>query len=476
MCGIAGIYALDGKPVADIEQRLHVMSTLIAHRGPDGHGFWIDEKRQSGLAHRRLAIIDLTEHGAQPMKGVDGAVITYNGEIYNYLELREALADKWDFKSHSDTETILAGHAVWGEACLDHMRGMFSFALLKDGELFAARDQFGIKPFYYAEVDNVLYFASEIKALLPFLPSIDTDPDALAEYLTFQYQIGSLNLFKHVHTLLPGHALRARRGRVEVRRYWDIHFDIDYHHTRRYFSERLAEIVDESMELHMRSDVPVGAYVSGGIDSSLVAALASRYPQSARQGFHGKFLESPAYDESSFAEAATDKAGIELHQIAITAKDFQDSIFKVLYHLDHPIAGPGSFPQHMVSKLAAQNVKVVLGGQGGDEIFGGYARYLIAYLEQALKASIDGSHKSGNFVVTPESIIPNLVVLQEYKPLLRQFFAEGLFGEMDERYFRLVGRANDMADEVRWAELDMAGVMARFRNVFNSVRNVRKEA
>ncbi|KAB0675904.1 asparagine synthase (glutamine-hydrolyzing) [Aureimonas leprariae] len=476
MCGIAGIMSLTGVPVDGLAQKLRVMNALIAHRGPDGQGIWLAKNHSAGLAHRRLSIIDLSEHGAQPMIGADGSVITFNGEIYNYLELRETLRTRWDFRSHSDTETILAAHSHWQQGCLDHLQGMYSFAIWRDGELLAARDPFGIKPFYYAEVAGTLYFASEIKALLPFLPEIETDADALAEYLTFQYQIGSGNLFRHVQTLLPGHRLRVANGRAVVERYWDVHYDIDYNHTSRYFEERLREIVAVSMERHMRSDVPVGAYISGGIDSSLIAALASDHPQSARSGFHGKFLESPAYDESRYAAAAAEKAGIELHQAAITADDFRNSIFKVMHHLDHPVAGPGSFPQYMVSELAAKHVKVVLGGQGGDEIFGGYARYLVAYLEQALKASINGTYRNGNFVVTPESIIPNLAVLQEYVPLLRQFMAEGLFGNIDERYFRLVGRSNDMQEEVDWRALDMAGVMERYKGVFNSVRNVRKEA
>ncbi len=410
------------------------------------------------------------------MQAVDGSVVVFNGEIYNYLELKESLRNHWDFRSNSDTETILAAYDRWNVDCLDHFRGMFSFALWKDNQLFAARDPFGIKPFYYAEVAGVLYFASEVKALLPFLPEIDTDADALAEYLTFQYQIGTTSLFRHVKTLLPGHRLRVREGQVIVERYWDVQFNIDLDHTAHYFEKRLEEILEASMDRHMRSDVMIGAYISGGIDSSIIAKLSVEYPRSAGLGFHGKFLESPAYDESHYAESAAEKAGIALHQVIITPNDFQDSIFKVLYHLDHPVAGPGSFPQYIVSQLAAKHVKVVLGGQGGDEIFGGYARYLVAYLEQALKASIEGTYRNGNFVVTPESIIPNLVVLQEYVPLLKQFFAEGLFGDIDARYFRLISRANDMQEEVDWNALDMVGVMDRYRATFNSTRNVRKEA
>jgi asparagine synthase (glutamine-hydrolysing) len=174
--------------------------------------------------------------------------------------------------------------------------------------------------------------------------------------------------------------------------------------------------------------------------------------------------------------AAAQAAHLTLHQIDITAQDFRDVIEKVIYHLDHPVAGPGAFPQYMVSGLAAQHVKVVLGGQGGDEIFGGYARYLIAYFEQCIAAAIDDTYKNGNFVVTAESIIPRLTVLQEYKPLLRQFFASGMFGPIDQRYFRLIDRSTDMENEVDWSALDRQGVFERFSAIFNSERNVRKEA
>lgn len=476
MCGIAGAVSLTRQPVAKLANALAAMNRLIAHRGPDGHGFWCAPGDVCGLAHRRLAIIDLSPAGHQPMAGNDGTVVTFNGEIYNYVELIAELKDGWDFRSSSDTETVLAAYAKWGVDCLRHLRGMFAFGLWDGERFFAARDRFGIKPFYYTVVDGTLYFASEMKALLPVLPEIATDPDALAEYMTFQYTIGEKTLFRHVHTLLPGHALLVENGEVRVFRYWDVHYDIDWSHTPRWFGEEMRARLADSVKVHLRSDVPVGAYISGGIDSSLIGILAGREAASGRIGFHGKFTEFPGYDESYFAEAACRDGGIDLHQIEITASDFRDSIETVVYHLDTPVAGPGSFPQFMVSKLAARHVKVVLGGQGGDEIFGGYARYLIAYLEQALKASIDGTQHSGNFVVTPESIIPHLTVLQEYKPLIRQLFSKGLFGPLDERYFRLIDRSADMGSEVDWSALDLAGVFARFQAIFNSERNVRKEA
>ncbi len=452
------------------------MSHLIAHRGPDGRGFWSTEGGTCGMAHRRLAIIDLSPSGLQPMKGQDGSVICFNGEIYNYLELRRELEAGWTFRTDTDTETILAAYARHGTDCLKHLRGMFAFSLWDGKRFFAARDRFGIKPFYYAVVDGVLYYASEMKALMPVIPEIATDPEALAEYMTFQYTLGEQTLFKHVRQLLPGHALTVENGQLKVFRYWDVHYEIDWNHTPRWFGDQMRSRLTDSVNVHLRSDVPVGAYISGGIDSSLIGIMAAREEASGRIGFHGKFTQFPGYDESPFAEAACAQGGIELHQIDITAQDFRDHISSVIYHLDAPVAGPGSFPQYMVSKLAAQHVKVVLGGQGGDEIFGGYARYLIAYLEQALKASIDGSQKNGNFVVTPESIIPHLTVLQEYKPLIRQLFSKGLFGPLDERYFRLIDRSADMADEVDWSALDRVGVFSRFQAIFNSERNVRKEA
>jgi asparagine synthase (glutamine-hydrolysing) len=475
MCGIAGIISLRGR-IPALRQKLGIMDELIAHRGPDGNGVWMSERQNVGLAHRRLSIIDLSEAAAQPMSGANGAVITYNGEIYNYVELREALSAHWQFRTTSDTETILAAYARYGTDCVDHLRGMFAFALWDGDRLFCARDRFGIKPFYYAVVGDAFLFASEAKALLPFLGDIETDASALAEYLTFQYTIGEHTLFKGVKQLLPGHALCVEDGQLRVWRYWDVKYEIDFDHSPRYFERRLVELVDESLRLHLRSDVPVGSYVSGGIDSSLIAILAGRADRANRHAFHGKFTEYPGYDESYYAQLAADRAGSTLHVVDIKARHFRDHIHDVLYHLDFPVAGPGSFPQYMVSKLASEHLKVVLGGQGGDEVFGGYARYLLAYFEQCIKAALDGSYKNGNFVVTIESIVPNLGLLREYKPLMKEFWREGLFGPLDERYFRLIDRSTDMEDEIDWNALDKTRVFEDFRAIFNNQRNVRKEA
>lgn len=478
MCGIVGIIALDRAPIPRLQQNLQAMGQLVAHRGPNGHGQWEHPSGRIGLGHRRLSIIDLSAQAAQPMRAPNGTIISFNGEIYNYLELQKELQHGWTFRSNSDTETVLAAYAQYGSDCLTHLRGMFAFALWDEAQhtLFCARDRFGIKPFYYTEVDGRFYFASEIKALLPFVPAIETDSGALAEYITFQYTLTEQTLFKGIKQLPPGHALEIKNGAVRIWRYWDVHYTIDYDHNAKYYEEKLRALLQDSIAVHLRSDVPVGAYVSGGIDSSLIAIMASGQPSAGKDAFHGKFTQFPGYDESSYAALAADKAGLTLHQVDMTADDFRNNINKVIYHLDHPVAGPGSFPQYMVSGLAAQHVRVVLGGQGGDEIFGGYARYLIGYFEQSLKAAIEGTHRQGNFVVTPESIIPNLTQLQEYKPLLRQFFAKGMFGPMDERYFRLIDRSTDMESEFDWAQIDRAGMLQRFKGIFNSEANVHKTA
>jgi asparagine synthase (glutamine-hydrolysing) len=478
MCGIAGIVDLNGERVGDLPRLLRVMARLVAHRGPDGEGFWTAPDGTVGFAHRRLKIIDLSAAGHQPMLDAAGRVITYNGEIYNHLELRRSFARRWQFRSHSDTECILAAYDGFGLDCLQQLRGMFAFALWDPARhrLFCARDRFGIKPFYYAEIDGKLIFASEIKAVLPLLPAIETNAAALAEYMTFQYTVGEHTLFKGVKQLLPGQALTVEQGKVRIWRYWDVHYEVNHAMRADDAVAQLRSLIDDSVAVHLRSDVPVGAYLSGGVDSSLLSILAAEHKKGARLGFHGKFTDYPGYDESRYARIAAAASRTTLHELVITADDFRANAERVIYHLDQPVAGPGAFPQFMVSALAARHVKVVLGGQGGDEIFGGYARYLIAYFEQCIKAAIEGTYRSGNFVVTAESIIPNLTVLQEYQPLMRQFWSKGLFGPMDARYFRLIDRSADMENEVDWSQLDSEPVFAAFQAVFNNERNVRKEA
>jgi asparagine synthase (glutamine-hydrolysing) len=476
MCGIAGIFNTHLAPVENLKKMLTVMNDLIAHRGPDDEGIWLNQSQTLGLAHRRLSIIDLSHHAHQPMISESGEVIVYNGELYNYLELRQVLSRHWNFRTESDTEVILAAYKVYGVDCVSHFKGMFAFALWDGQQLFCARDHFGIKPFYYTEQNGTFFFASESKALLPFLPAIKTDRQSFAEYITFQYPMGNRTLFRDVFQLEPAHAMLISDKGKKVWRYWDVHFNIDYEHSPSYFYKKLEELLHESINLHTRADVKIGAYVSGGVDSSLIGILATQHTNNALPFFHGRFLESKAYDESDYAQHAAQLCGTSLKIKDITASEFQSTFKKIMYHMDFPVAGPGVFPQYMVSEMAAQHVKVVLGGQGGDEIFGGYARYVIAYFEQCIKAAIEGKYKNGNFVVTAESIIPNLEVLNSYKPLLKQFWSRGLFEPLENRYFSLVDRGLDLDGEVTLTEAEKKHVFNEFLLVFNAAKFEKAES
>lgn len=410
------------------------------------------------------------------MRDSGGACIVHNGEVYNYLELREELGTT-TFRTRSDTEAILRAYRRFGESFVERLRGMFAFAIWDEQEekLVCVRDRFGIKPLYYTVANETLLLASEAKALLPFLPSIEIDNEALQEYLTFQFPLHGRTLFRGIHELAPGHMLVARDRGFHVRPYWEIQFETDFDHTEMWFHERLRELFDESVRLHLRSDVPIGAYVSGGIDSGIVAAAASRAQGGAIPGFSGRFDEGPLFDESAFAQEIADHADIDLSVFTFGPEDIERALPLVTYHMDYPVAGPGSLPQFLVSERAARSVKVVLGGQGGDEIFGGYVRYLLAYFEQCIKAAIEGTMHDGSFVVTYESIIPNLGALREYTPMMREFWREGLFEDIDRRYFRLVNRAPALAGVVDWEMFDGYSPFEAFRTIFRS-GNVRKES
>ncbi len=400
-----------------------------------------------------------------------GRWITYNGEVYNYPELRNEIGfDR--FRTGSDTEVVLRAYDRWGVDGFNRLRGMFAYAMWDEprGRLVCVRDRFGIKPLYYAVVGGVFHFASEAKALLPILPSIEIDIDALKDYLAFQFCLAGKTLFNGISELPAGHCLTVEGGTVRTQRYWEVYYEIDSHHTARYFEEQISALLAESVDLHLRSDVPVAAYISGGLDSSAIASIASTHSQISAEpmrAFTGKFSEYEGYDESPYARAVAEARGIRLEEVDIGVSDFTEHMCEVIYHLDYPVAGPGSFPQFMVSAAAARHCKVIVGGQGGDEIFGGYTRYLIAYFEQCIKAAIDGTMHDGNFVVTYESIIPNLVTLRSYKPMLQHFWRDGLFDDLEARYFRLINRTPDLDGEVDLDALGDYSPYDTFREIFN---------
>ena len=473
MCGISGIFGAGAGEESGRALVAAMVSKLI-HRGPDDFGF--AHGQGFSLGHRRLSIIDI-EHGHQPMFSEDGRyVIVYNGELYNFVELRQSMIQRGiRFSTFSDTEVLLKALITEGDAVLPRLNGMFAFAFLDthNGNWIMARDPFGIKPLYYTTLGQRVLFASEIKALLcdPALRA-EADWHGIEHYLTFQFCLGAQTMFRNVKRIEPGYVIAGNGGQVEsVKRYWDTNYAIDETHGEAYFTEQLSHLLNDSVHLQTRSDVPVGAYLSGGLDSSVVANLASSYINGKMHLFHGKFTDGPQFDESHYAKiVANGIAGSQLHMAQPTALDFIEDIPRLIYAMDEPVAGPGLFPQYRVSALAAKHVKVVLGGQGGDEIFGGYARYVVGYLEQALKGAIYETQEEGRHLVTLASIIPNLPLLRNYQPLMQTFWRDGLFEDMDRRYFRLIDRSPDLEHILTndaLARYDRKRVFSDFQKIFN---------
>ena len=472
MCGIAGIISSSHLP-ADRKSTLLKMMESIRHRGPDGSG--VVEYPGVLFGHRRLAIIDL-DNGTQPMCSQDGRyTLNYNGEIYNYLELRQALSRKGvRFATFSDTEVLLQLLIHDGTDSIRKLNGMYAFVLHDNqtGEWVAARDPFGIKPFYYSICGGEFVYASEIKAIICH-PNITPrrNKRALHHYMTFQFCLGKYTLFEDIYKLEPGNFIKGRGENILLEEtYWDTNYSIDLFHTEEYFVDRLRATLEDSIRLQLRSDVPVGGYLSGGIDSSLVCTLAAAHLGTGLPVFHGKFHEGPQYDESDYAHAVADTLGGTYNETVPSAQDFVDSVPDIIYALDEPVAGPGVFPQYSVSRDARRQVTVVLGGQGGDEIFGGYARYMVGYLEQALKGAIFDTSEEGMHLVTLASIIPQLPLLQQYKPLLSQFWGYGLFDPMEERYFHLINRLPNLSHVLTpdaLASVDGRQVFEDFLKIFN---------
>lgn len=473
MCGIAGIVTNN----RNLSERLPVLDEMLirlSHRGPDGEGR-VHHKNQALFGHRRLAVIDL-ERGQQPMCSSDGRyTIVYNGEIYNYVELRQELVKDGEFFfTTSDTEVLLKLMVREGVNCINRLNGMFAFLFhdKKNNSWVAARDNFGIKPFYYVKLKDEFVFSSEIKALLAHPDIIPyRDDGSLQQYLTFQFCLGEKTLFRGIDKLKPGFFMIGRGSDiVEERCYWDTDYNIDQYHTEEFFVDRLRYLLEDSIRIQMRSDVPVGCYLSGGIDSSVVSVLASNIASEPLSVFHGRFAEGEKYDESLYAKAVVESMSGIYHEVIPSALDFVDFLPNLIYTLDEPLAGPGLFPQFCVSRYAKEHVKVVLGGQGGDEIFGGYARYLIGYLEQTLKGAIFETQEEGKHLVTLESIIPNLSLLKQYHPLLSQFWSKGLFEPMDARYFSLINRIHDVSDLLMpdiLNSFESRAVFTDFQKIFN---------
>jgi asparagine synthase (glutamine-hydrolysing) len=376
MCGIAGRFNyLSGAPVA--ADMVRGMCDLIAHRGPDGDGVWTSGA--IGLGHRRLAIIDLSPAGRQPMLTTDGDLaITFNGEIYNFQSLRCELESRGHkFSSRSDTEVMLAAYREWGVDCLGHFRGMFAFALwdAKERKLFAARDRVGKKPLHYFIDRDGFAFASEPKAFLAD-PSFSPEPDleAISAFLTYQYVPSPLSAFRGVQKLPPAHFLTVQDGRVSVQRYWRL----SYANKRRMSeTDACAELLDrlrEAVRLRLISDVPLGAFLSGGIDSSAVVALMAQLSDTPVKTFSIGFDEKE-FDELPYARLVAERYATDHHEF-IVRPNATEIFPQLVWHYNEPYADASAIPTYYLSQLARRHVTVALNGDAGDENFAGYRRYL----------------------------------------------------------------------------------------------------
>ncbi|MEZ5424251.1 MAG: asparagine synthase (glutamine-hydrolyzing) [Pyrinomonadaceae bacterium] len=373
MCGINGIALLHGR--VD-ERRLIAMRDVLEHRGPDDAGIHIDGN--IGLGHRRLSIVDVTG-GVQPMLRGDAAIV-FNGEIYDHRESRKVLAQNGvEFTTTSDTETILALYERYGREVVEHLRGMFAFAIWDRSKqsLFIARDRLGVKPLYYVHKDNGdLYFASEIKALLAAgAIKAEVNFAALQDQFANHGTCGDATLFSGVKRLKPGHTLEWKDGKIEIREYWDLEFEPKATRaSERDLVEEWREMFREAVEMRLMADVPLGMFLSGGIDSSAIAAVMSQLVDEPIKTFSVAFDDRDA-NEHHFARLVAERFGTDHHETILSPDDFFATVPKLVWHEDEPLGFLASVPLYFVSKLAAEHVKVVLTGEGSDEMLAGYGRY-----------------------------------------------------------------------------------------------------
>jgi asparagine synthase (glutamine-hydrolysing) len=377
MCGIAGIFEFDQDAHVD-SGVLRRMCNVMAHRGPDDEGLLVDGR--IGLGMRRLSIVDLAT-GHQPISNEDGSIwVVFNGEIYNHRSLREQLITRGHrYRTQSDTETIVHLYEEYDKDCVQHLRGMFAFAIwdAKRKSLFIARDRLGIKPLYYHRAPNIFIFGSEIKVLLAY-PRLHPgfNRGSLPEYLAFGYLSGEETFYTGVNKLMPGHRLEIDElGNIRIEQYWELPLLAeDQAHDERYYVETYRELLEGAVSSHLMSDVPLGVFLSGGLDSSTVAALTTKIRRGPIQTFSVGYSEQ-TYSELPYARTVAEHLGSEHHEVLVSREEFFAILPKLIWHEDEPIAWPSSVALFFVAELARAHVKVVLTGEGSDETLAGYSRY-----------------------------------------------------------------------------------------------------
>jgi asparagine synthase (glutamine-hydrolysing) len=418
MCGICG--KLMFKPGERVSQALvKSMADAIDHRGPDDEGFYVSG--EIGLGFRRLSIIDLSG-GHQPLSNEDGTVwIVFNGEIYNYQTLREELIAKGHtFKTKSDTEVIVHLYEDYGVDCVSKLRGMFAFAVWNTNKktLFLARDRVGIKPLYYYLGKNFLSFGSEIKALLAD-PEVDreVDPAMIDRFLAYYYVPGGQTPLRNVFKLEPGHVLMVEKGNCDIHRYWDLNFSAaDQPRSSNDFEQQIRAILDETVQLHMISDVPVGFLLSGGIDSTAMLSFAARKTDKPISTFTIGFSSETVVDERPFARLAAQRYGSKHYEISISPDEFATFLPSYVWHMEEPVCQPPAVALYYVSKLASQHVKVLISGEGGDEAFGGYENYRNIFWFERMKSILGPFRIPLGHLITNLGQLVHSRVLAKYGP------------------------------------------------------------
>ena len=435
MCGFNGLL---GEFNSDDLKFVKEKSHLIRHRGPDEETFY--EGKNIYVDFFRLSIVDL-DNGSQPkIDKKEGLILFFNGEIYNFKELKESLSkDGVFFDSNSDTEVLLKVFSHYGLEGINMLNGMFSICLIdtKKEKTYLIRDQFGIKPLYYTLNDNRIKFSSEVKTLIDDSSKISNE--SFGYYLNYQFYLSDETLIKDIFQVEPGCYLEINNNTSALKkvRYYKLKFLSEDSPTSNL--DELEKAIIKSVELQTFADVSVGSHLSGGIDSSLITAIASKYKDNLK-AFHGLFPDdSKNFSEVEYARDVSSFLDIELFEVEIFYEDFIKNFSLIISSLDYPIVGPGVFPQYMVNKFASNHVKVLLGGQGGDEIFAGYARYLIVYLEQLLFGVINNTHEE-NHLVSLETVAKAMPTLKDYIPLLKKMWSKDLFIEPTKRYEMILDR------------------------------------
>lgn len=421
MCGIAGLIKYCH---GDISSEIKVMRDTFPYRGPDDKGSWVHPGRMLALGHRRLSILDTSPAGHQPMHDAEhGLTIVFNGEIYNYLEIREDLLSQgFHFTTGTDTEVILKAFACWGEACLQRFNGMFAFAIWQEKEqrLFIARDRLGIKPFYYLENNEGFYFASEVKAIRAVVAEPLPVEDRLIDaYMSFGYVPGEDTLLKGVKRLLPGHCLFKTLNsgeQVSPGKYWHLDFTVTEDRGEAYYLEKARSLLDNAIDFRLRSDVPLGIFLSGGLDSSAVVGLLAPRVKEPLKTFSVAYDFGSQFNEMPYARQVAKKFNTDHHEIFITPQDFCDFIPQFIHLMDEPVTESAAISLYYVSKLAKEQVTVVLSGEGSDEIFAGYDLYrYMAVLEKYF--SIGGQGLTGLLAGLGAKMLPEGHKIAKYLQL-----------------------------------------------------------